>query len=70
MRTYLYPKTLGLLLTVALPLAAAFAKAMQGNRPEELYPRKAQFVIGNDLRDYIQRFAASRRAGILPQNLI
>jgi hypothetical protein len=28
---------------------------MQENRPEELYPRKAQFVIGNDLRDYNQR---------------
>jgi hypothetical protein len=44
-----------LLLTVALPLTAPFAKAMQENRPEELYPRKAQFVIGNDLRDYNQR---------------
>jgi len=47
-------------LTVALPLAAAFAKAMQGNRPEELYRRKAPFVIGNDLRDYTQRFGAWR----------
>jgi hypothetical protein len=33
---------------------------MQGNRPEELYRRKAQFVIGKDLRDYTQRFAATR----------
>jgi len=56
-------------LTVALPLAAAFAKAMQGNRPEELYRRKAQFVIGNDLRDYTQRFGALRRSGFRSTNV-